>query len=72
MTEPDYLPTQEEIKEACNKIQEGWDDYTRMKRQYGITQDTVSELDWTPPVIAYGYVRDLLNIEDDLNSDFNK
>jgi hypothetical protein len=59
MTEPDYLPSQEEIRIACEEIQEGWDDYTRKKRQYGITQETVSDLDWLPPTIPSSYLKDL-------------
>jgi hypothetical protein len=67
MTEPEYLPSPEQIKKACEEIQEGWDDYTRLKRQYNITQETVGELLWTPPMVSYSLATECGFVEDDLD-----
>ena len=50
---PDYLPTREQIDAACEEIQKGWSDYTRLKRRYGVTQSTMDDIIWTPPLINH-------------------
>jgi len=67
MTEPEYLPTKKEIEEACEEIQEGWSDYVRLKRQYGVTQENIDDLDWIPPLISYSEIRSIASQEDRFN-----
>lgn len=67
MTEPDYLPTRKQIEEACEEIQLGWSDYTRLKRRYGITQENREDLDWVPPLISYSEIRSIASQEDRFN-----
>ena len=38
-----YLPTQDEIAEACKRIQEGWSRTDQHRRRAGTTADDYSE-----------------------------
>jgi len=57
ISQPAYLPTKEEIEEACLEIQKTWDEHTRLKRRYGITQEEEDSVGWTPPVVNLNEIR---------------
>jgi len=61
LPEPDYLPSQEKIKEECERIQRTWSEDTRLKRQYGVTQEQLDSIRWSPPMYNARDMQELVN-----------
>ena len=50
---PWYLPTPEQIRQECDRIQATWTETERRQRKYAMPEDVVRRMGrWTPPVIS--------------------
>lgn len=63
MTEPEYIPTEEEIAAACEEIQKGWDEDTRLRRRYDTLENAEEFAKWMPPILNLRELDEIISAE---------